>query len=178
MSHGSNSFGSRYLVGVREGAAMSDSEEDYDDDEEEEDLDEDEDGEDEEGEGGEAEAEALKKEAVAGDIAMLLDVFGYIDRTTRRITSRLEVESKVGGKNRKKTLGPYVTNSAAQAEAAATDGNARGDLREDAFEGREVNEDDELVGGWSQYETMNDADRGMLLEKAILALGLNQEDEH
>ena len=163
---------------MRERAAMSDSEEDYDDDEEEEDLDEDEDGEDEEGEGGEAEAEALKKEAVAGDIAVLLDVFGYIDRTTRRITSRLEVESKVGGKNRKKTLGPYVTNSAAQAEAAATDGNARGDLREDAFEGREVNEDDELVGGWSQYETMNDADRGMLLEKAILALGLNQEDEH
>ena len=154
--------------------SMSDDEEDYDDDEDEEDFDEeDEDGE--EGEGG-ADAEALKKEAVAGDIAMLLDIFGYIDRTTRRITSRLEVESKVGGKSRKKTLGPYVTNSAAQAEAAATDSNKR-NVREDAFEGKEVNDDDELIGGWSQYETMNDADRGMLLEKAILALGLNQEEE-
>ena len=124
-----------------------------------------------------ADAEALKKEAVAGDIATLLDGFGYIDRTTRRITSRLEVESKVGGKGRKKTLGSYVTNSAAQAEAAATDGKKRADVREDAFEGKEVDEGDELVGGWSQYETMNDADRGMLLEKAILALGLNQEDD-
>ena len=63
-----------------------------------------------------------------------------------------------------------------QAEAAATDGNKR-NVREDAFEDKEVNDDDELIGGWSQYETMNDADRGMLLEKAILALGLNQEEE-
>ena len=155
---------------------MSDDEEDYDDDEDEE-LDEDEEDEEEgeEGEGG-TDAEVLKKEAVGGDIAVLLDIFGYIDRTTRRITSRLEVESKIGGKSRKKTLGPYVTNTAAQAEAA-TAGSTKRDVRQDAFEGNEGNEDDELVGGWSQYETMNDADRGMLLEKAILALGLHQDDD-
>ena len=41
---------------------------------------------------------------------------------------------------------------------------APGDVRQDAFEGNEGNED-ELVGGWSQYETMNDADRGMLLRR-------------
>jgi hypothetical protein len=34
-------------------------------------------------------------------------------------------------------------------------------------------EQHELSGGWSQYEHMGDAERGLLLEKAILALGIN-----
>ena len=164
---------------------MSDDEDYDDDDEEEEDFDEDEEGEEEEAEG--ADAEALKKEALAGDIATLLDVFGYIDRTTRRITSRLEVESKVGGKGgRKKGVGQYVTSSTTNAGAANTTsggtktaGYTKDNIRggDDSFEGKDSDTGDELIGGWSQYETMNDADRGMLLEKAILALGLNQAED-
>ena len=155
---------------------MSDDEEDYDDEEEEEDFDEDEDGDDER-EG--ADAEAAKKEALAGDIATLLDVFGYIDRTTRRITSRLESDSKLGNKGRKKGLGTYVSSSAnpdntAGAGGTKTKGASRDD---DLVGGRELEEGDELIGGWSQYENMNDADRGMLLEKAILALGINNDDD-
>ena len=161
---------------------MSDDEEEYDDDEEEEDFDEEE--EDEEGGGG-ADAEALKKEALAGDIATLLDVFGYIDRTTRRITSRLESDSKLGNKGRKKGLGTYVASSNMDATAGPGGGTkARGGTAaggggggDDLMEGRELEEGDELIGGWSQYENMNDADRGMLLEKAILALGIANDDD-
>ena len=36
----------------------------------------------------------------------------------------------------------------------------------------------ELNGGWSQYEYMGDADRGLLLEKAILALGISDSDDN
>jgi hypothetical protein len=155
---------------------MSDDEEDYDSEDEEEDFDEDEEDE-EEGEG--EDAEALKKEALAGDIATLLDVFGYIDRTTRRITSRLESDSKLGNRGKKKGLGTYVSSSAnPNMDASAGGTKTRGTpvtAGDELMEGRELEEGGDLIGGWSQYENMNDADRGMLLEKAILALGIDDD---
>ena len=159
---------------------MSDDEEEYDDEEEEEEEEFDEDEEDEEEEGG-MDAEALKKEALAGDIATLLDVFGYIDRTTRRITSRLESDSKLGNKVKKKGLGTYVSGSAnPKMDATAHSYKAEGSVAPasgEYIEGKDLEEGDELIGGWSQYENMNDADRGMLLEKAILALGIANDDD-
>ena len=143
---------------------MSDSEEDYDDSEEEE---EEEDSGDEGSEGGEGEK---KTEAVKEDIAMLMDVFGYIDRTSKRLASRIENESLQsnngagGGGNR-----PMY--------APSSGGRGGGSGGKVGVEGPGVEGDDEppheLNGGWSQYEYMGDADRGLLLEKAILALGIN-----
>ena len=143
---------------------MSDSEEDYDDDEEEEDFDEEEEEEEEE-EGGEGEDSAAKKvENVKEDIAMLMDVFGYMDRTSKRIASRLEVESNAkANKNQ-------AYHRAAQSHAQYTDhgeiADADRDNHNDHNEGEEIGAN--LTAGWSQYEHMSDPDRGLLLEKAIL----------
>jgi len=60
---------------------MSDDEEEYDDEEEEEEEEEDE--EEGEEEDGEEDQEALKAAQVKEDIALLMDVFGYIDRTSK-----------------------------------------------------------------------------------------------
>jgi hypothetical protein len=139
---------------------MSDSEEEYDDSEEEE---EEEDEEEEEGGG-----ETQKNESVKEDIAMLMDVFGYVDRTSKRIASRLENESMQsnrgagGGGNH--TVSPM--KSRGQHQFTVEGGGKLGDSDED--------QPHELNGGWSQYEYMGDADRGLLLEKAILALGINE----
>jgi hypothetical protein len=143
---------------------MSDSEEDYDDSEEEE---EEEDSEGEEGEEGAGEDEA-KTETVKEDIAMLMDIFGYIDRTSKRLASRLDNESLKsnsgagGGGNRPL----YTPTSGGRGGGGGTGGEAS-----------DEEPPHELNGGWSQYEYMGDADRGLLLEKAILALGINDNAE-
>lgn len=155
---------------------MSDSEEeDYDDEEEE-----DEEGS-EEGEEEEEDEEALKAAKVKEDINMLMDVFGYIDRTSKRLASRLDSESLSsnrgagGGGNKAAAHTPGQHGNIFRSSAAweGTGGKriqGGGELG-DSDGGEEGGH--ELNGGWSQYEHMGDAERGLLLEKAILALGIN-----
>ena len=115
---------------------MSDNEEEEnqgeDDDEEEE---EDGDGEEE----GEDEVEN-KDEMVKNDIALIKDIFGYIDQTTKRITGKFiierEMNAKVAQAQRKEQLERY----------------------------------DNPDLSWAQYENLDEAQRAELLEKAIMVL--------
>ena len=148
---------------------MSDSEEDYDDSEEEEEE------EDEEEEGEEEESEEVKKqETVKEDIAMLMDVFGYIDRTSKRLVNRLENEN--ANSNRGASGGGVKSTKYSKPAPVSPDSDHRGGNGGDDDFG-DNSTPHELNGGWSQYEYMNDADRGLLLEKAILALGINDNDD-
>jgi hypothetical protein len=167
---------------------MSDEDEDYDegeDDEEEEGEEEGEEGEEE----GEVDEEAVKSTLVKEDIAMLMDVFGYIDRTSKRLASRLANESLAsnrgaGGGGHKGSSSLFRGGGAGGAGAGGADRPQRSHNHAGTKSGAGDNEDSEedggggggeanLNGGWSQYEHMSDADRGLLLEKAILALGIN-----
>ncbi len=166
---------------------MSDEDEDYDEGEEEEEEEEEEEGEEE----GEVDEEAVKSALVKEDIAMLMDVFGYIDRTSKRLASRLDNESLAsnrgaGGGGNKGSSSYFRGGGAGGAGAGGGDRSQRSHNHGGAKSGAGDDEDSEgdgggggggdagnLNGGWSQYEHMSDADRGLLLEKAILALGIN-----
>jgi len=130
---------------------MSDEEEEYD--EEGEEGEEEEEEEEEEGEEGDDEEvvdAAKKSEAVKGDIALLGDIFGYIDKTSRRICRELINEYKL-----KESLESL-------------------EEKRDEILNSDLNEEESLH--WSQYEDLDEAQRAHLLEKAIMILGNEQDD--
>jgi len=156
---------------------MSDSEdEDYDSNEEEDEEDE------EEEENGGTEGEdvqaARKKALVQGDIATLLDIFSYIDRTSKRIASRLVNEGAKAKKIQPRSIAPSKSKQKNIANEAAGGGKTtfKGGKLEDPDDESVVDEPS-LTGGWSQYEHMGDVERGMLLEKALLALSIPEKPE-
>lgn len=133
---------------------MSEEEEDYEEGDEEDE---------EEGEEGEEGADdALTKEtAVKDDISMVLDIFAYIDRTSKRMASRLEAETALAAprKNLDFPLGIGM--------------NHEDELMGDAGGGGGYPGAGGGGGGmqWSNYENLTEAQRGELLEKAIMTLG-------
>ncbi len=131
---------------------MSDEEEEYDEEgEEEEEEEEGEEGDEgEEGEEDDGVDAAKKEEAVKGDISLLGDIFGYIDKTSRRICRELINEYKL-----KESL---ESREEKQNESLNAD----------------INEEESLH--WSQYEDLDEAQRAHLLEKAIMILGNEQDD--
>jgi len=142
---------------------MSDNEDD-DDEEEEEEEDEEEGGEEEEEE--EEKRKAFEKKT-SEDISLILDVFSYVDRTSKRIASRLDVELHLGRQGKKTTVGLKKGGGVGVSVAALTSA-AEGDELE---EGECTGGGDD--GGWSNYEHYSDAQRAQLLERAIMVLGSN-----
>ena len=132
---------------------------------EEEEYDEDEEGEEEEEEEGEEVDEGVDKtEKVKDDISLILDVFAYIDRTSKRMASRLELESAMTAPQKGHSF-PEGVGMNHEEEITNMDRHA--------LEGVGSN-----VGGaggfnpsWSNYENLTEAERGQLLEKAIMTLG-------
>jgi hypothetical protein len=136
---------------------MSDDEEEYEDGEEEEDE-----GGEEEGEEGVDEA-AAKQALVKEDISLILDVFAYIDRTSKRMASRLELESAMVAPRK----GPHFPSGVGMNHIDAD----LGDVERLALEGDGSAGDVGFNPTWSNYENLTEAERGMLLEKAIRTLG-------
>ncbi len=127
---------------------MSDEEEEYDEEGEEDEKEEEEGEEEEEVEEG---VDAAKKlDTVRGDISLLGDIFGYIDKTSRRICRELINEYKL-----KESL------------------ECREEKNNELLNA-DINEEESLH--WSQYEDLDEAQRAHLLEKAILILGNEQDD--
>jgi hypothetical protein len=115
---------------------MSDNEEEDLSGEEEENEDEEEEEEEEEEDEGPS-----KEELVRDDIALIKDIFGYIDQTNKRITAKFALEREVASK-----------------DAAS--------VRREQLGAREHNPD----LSWAQYENLDEAQRADLLEKAIMVL--------
>jgi len=132
---------------------MSDEEE-YEDRGEEEEDEEDEEGEDgEEGDDEEGEDSAVaRSEMIAKDIALIQDIFHYIDRTKNRISQQLVLDARVKELERRE---------AHRLSDATVPGNVCGDV------------DDESLH-WSEYEDLDEAQRAQLLEKAIMVLGSDE----
>lgn len=137
-------------------------EEDYDDEGEEE---EEEEGEEEEGEDEDEVAAAAKDALVKEDISMILDIFAYIDRTSKRMASRLELESAMTAPPKAHNFPPGVgmnheLDHDIGIDRVSVDGGAGGAAGAGGFQ-----------PSWSNYENLTEAERGMLLEKAIMTLG-------
>ena len=138
---------------------MSEGEEEYDVEGEEE--------EDEEGaEGGDAEDDGEKKQAaVKEDISLLLDVFAYIDRTSKRMASRLELEAVMAAPHK----GPsFPAGIGMNHEVDLADGDMGG---KGAAGGGVGAGPPGYNPTWSNYENLTESERGLLLEKAIMTLG-------
>ena len=139
-------------------------EEDYDEEGEEE---EEEEGE--EGEEGEDD-EAAKQAAVKEDISLLLDVFAYIDRTSKRMASRLELEAAMAAPHK----GPNFPAGIGMNHDVDFDAGLGGLELGGGGGGGGAG-----AGGgggaynptWSNYENLTEAERGELLQKAIMTLG-------
>jgi hypothetical protein len=128
---------------------MSDEEEYEDVVEEGEDGEDGEEGE-EKGEGEDGEESAVKRsEMITKDIALIQDIFHYIDRTKNRISQQLVLDHRVKELERRE---------AHRVSDDAGPGNVNGDV------------DDESLH-WSEYEDLDEAQRAQLLEKAIIVLG-------
>lgn len=137
---------------------MSDDEEEYDEDGEEEE----EEGGEEEGEEGVDEA-AAKQALVKEDVSLILDVFAYIDRTSKRMASRLELESAMAAPRKAQHFPQGVgMNHVVDPDL----GNVERSPLEDGGVGEAG-----FNPTWSNYENLTEAERGMLLEKAIRTLG-------
>lgn len=113
---------------------MSDYEEDDVDDEEEEEDEEDEEEEEEE------EEDENKEELVKADIAIIKDIFSYIDQTSKRITMKFNIEREINIRNAQ-------------------------NMRKEQLE-RYDNPD----LSYAQYEHLDEGQRAELLEKAIMIL--------
>jgi hypothetical protein len=111
---------------------MSDEEEDAEDNEEEEE-------EEEEGDE-EVEEEQNKEELVKADIALIKDIFAYIDQTSKRITTKFNIEREINMRTAQ-------------------------NLRKEQLE-RYENPD----LSYAQYENLDEGQRAELLEKAIMIL--------
>jgi DNA repair and recombination RAD54-like protein len=111
---------------------MSDEEEDAEDNEEEEE--EEEEGDEEE------EEEQNKEELVKADIAIIKDIFAYIDQTSKRITTKFNIEREINMRTAQ-------------------------NLRKEQLE-RHENPD----LSYAQYENLDEGQRAELLEKAIMIL--------
>jgi len=95
---------------------------------------------DEEEEEEEEEEGPTKEELVKNDVALVKDIFSYIDQTNKRLAAKFTLERELDAKN------------AAQ-------------QRKDQLE-RQDNPD----LSWAQYENLDEAQRADLLEKAIMVL--------
>jgi len=91
---------------------------------------------------------AEKSERVAKDIALLQDIFVYVDRTKLRISQFLSIQARM------KDLENRASRESANAPG--------GDLDEDSIH-------------WSEYEDLDDFQRAQLLEKAIKTLGKDED---
>lgn len=105
-----------------------------------EDEDQEEGSEEEEDDDEEEEEEENKEEKIKEDIALIKDIFGYIDQSSKRITAKFNIEREIVAKS-------------AQA------------MRKEQLE-RHDNPD----LSWAQYENLDEAQRAELLEKAIMVL--------
>jgi hypothetical protein len=112
---------------------MSDVEEEDPDEENEEEEDGDEEEE-------EEEEDENKEELVKEDIAIIKDIFGYIDQTSKRITMKFNIEREIN-----------IRNAA--------------NMRKEQLE-RYENPD----LSYAQYENLDEGQRAELLEKAIMIL--------
>ena len=88
--------------------------------------------------------------AVKSDIALIHDIFSYIDKTTRRITTQMASTNKI------KELEDKVNNF-----------NTNHPIH---------HHDDDMSLHWSQYEDMDESQRAELLERAIMVLGNDQSE--
>ncbi len=85
--------------------------------------------------------EQQKADATKQDIALIKDIFSYIDQTSKRIVNKFETERELNKK-------------------------ANSDQRRQNLEDLETPD-----VSWSHYENLDDAQRAQLLEKAIMVLG-------
>jgi hypothetical protein len=131
---------------------MSDDEEDVDEEEEEEEDEDEDEEEDEEDE--EEEEEGLSPEqksaVVQEDVDILHDIFKYIDQTTLRISDRLKIESEMDHMESKRQREMQVLGGAPRRAGPPDSGGP--------------------AVSWDQYESLNDAERATLLERALTAL--------
>ena len=134
---------------------MSEEEDDIDEEEEEEEE-EDEDGE------GEDEGEEAKEKSVKDDISLVLDIFAYIDRTSKRMASRLETEAALAAPRKTLDFPPGIGMNH-EDELVGDAGGAGGVGVGGGGGGGEMH--------WSNYGNLTEAPRGELLEKAIMTLG-------
>lgn len=134
---------------------MSDSEEDdVDEEEEDEDEEDSEESGDDDDEEDEQKIAELKAAAVQEDLDILHDIFRYIDQTSRRITEKLRMDAEAEkGANRRDREAQIL-------------GGGRRDGAPQASEGPPIS--------WDQYESLNDAERATLLERALTALAMDE----
>lgn len=98
---------------------------------------------------------ANKQASIKDDIMIIKDIFSYIDQTSRRIHSNINANSQQKAETSQNSSLPVNTKKGAP---------PADDL-------------DTTSLAWSQYENLDEDQRGDLLEKAIYVLGRETENK-
>ena len=100
-----------------------------------------------------------KENKVNEDIDIINDIFSYIDQVTKRITNKLSLENQISSQR-------------------LIDDNINQELLPTYDKKSSNNNMQHQHLSWSQYEDLNEAERAMLLEKAIMVLSSENELEN
>jgi hypothetical protein len=154
-------------------------EDDDDDDDEEEEEEGDDNSEDEDDEIKNAERKAaelnLKEKNALEDIALIKDIFKYIDRTSKRIVTNITLEENCKRlQEERKALEEERDKLREQLKYERN--NPRSSAEDCSEEEDEAEGDDEVSVSWSEYEELNDGQRAKLLEKSLQLLSNNEDD--
>lgn len=115
----------------------------------------------------EAEGKAEKLLNTRQDIANLYGIFGYIEKTTKRIGGHLQREMREEELQKKRE----AERRARQQNAAVRENSSLPDSCSSAYGSGDVDAlGSEVSLHWDDYERMNDVERAQLLEQAIRVL--------
>ena len=106
----------------------------------------------------------LREKSALKDVALIRDIFTYVDQTSKRITNSLALCDDCGRlrNENERLLGLLQVN---------LEQNTREPFAEKCSEDEIVCDTDSIT--WSQYEELDDGQRAQLLEKSLLILNLN-----
>lgn len=106
----------------------------------------------------------LTERNALNDVALIHDIFNYVDQTSRRITQSLLLsdDCKRLRDENERLLGLLQLNK---------ERNHVESFGEDCFEEDAVGDNDSIT--WSQYEELNDGQRAQLLEKSLQLLNID-----
>jgi hypothetical protein len=153
-------------------------EEEDEEEEEEEEDDDDSEGEDEEIKEAErkaAELNLMEKNAL-NDIALIKDIFKYIDRTSKRIVTNMTLEENYKRlQDEHKVLEDEKEKLCEQLKSERN--NPRSSAEDCSDEDNEEVGGDEVSVSWSEYEELNDGQRAKLLEKSLQLLSNNNNED-
>jgi vacuolar-type H+-ATPase subunit I/STV1 len=145
---------------------MSDDEEEVEsgeeNEEEEEEEAEEEEAEEEEEKEDDEETKKKKEKSVNEDLSMIKDIFGYVEKTSSRITEKKQMNETIASLERQLSVFAPPSSNSSPINYGFGEGSGGGNPHV----------------SWSQYENLSDVQRAELLERALMVLAADDSNNN